>query len=94
MMVLVPVQQFEMGTNYGLYILHQCAKRVKIKSQKVLKAISNVYRSYMEKLVGATGVVFLPPKFWIELNELKREDFFIDFIKGKFLQLTAGDCAI
>ena len=28
------------------------------------------------------------------LNELKWEDFFLDFIKGPPLQLTAEDCAI
>ena len=27
------------------------------------------------------------------LNELKWEDFLIDFMKGPPLQLTAGDCA-
>ena len=53
--------------------LYQCGKRVKIKSQKVLEANSNVCRSYMEKLVGGS---FLPPKSWIWLNELKWEDFF------------------
>ena len=28
------------------------------------------------------------------LNELKWEDFFVNFIKGTLLQLTAEDCAI
>ena len=28
------------------------------------------------------------------LNKLKWEDFFLDFIKGPSLHLTAGDCAI
>ena len=38
--------------------LHQCGKKVKIKSQKVLESNSNVCRSYMEKLVG--GELFAP----------------------------------
>ena len=31
-MVLVQVQRFPTDTKYGLEILHQCGKRVKIKS--------------------------------------------------------------
>ena len=58
-----------MGTTYGLEFLHQCGKRVKIKSQKVLEANFNVCRSYMEKLVGGSG--FLPTKLWTGLNELR-----------------------
>ena len=65
---------------------------VKIKSQKVLEANSNVCKSYMEKLVGLGG--FLPPKSWIELNELTWEEISIYFIKEPLLQLTAEDCAI
>ena len=45
-MALVQVQQFETGTRYGLKILHQCGKRVKTKSQKVLGANCYVFRSY------------------------------------------------
>ena len=59
--------------------LHQCGKGVKIKSNTVLEANSNVCGSYMEKLVG--GGVFLRPKFGIGLNELKWEDFFCRFRK-------------
>ena len=50
-MALVQVQQFETGTRYGLKILHQCGKRVKTKSQKVLGTNSNVSKSYR----GETG---------------------------------------
>ena len=54
-------------------------QRVKIKRQKVLEANSNVCRSYIEKLVE--GGSFLPPKSWIELNDLKWDDFFCRFYK-------------
>ena len=37
--------QFRIGTRYGLKISHQCGKRVKTKSQKVLEVNSCVYRS-------------------------------------------------
>ena len=67
-------------------------QRIKIKSQKVLEANSNVCRNYIEKLLGGEG--FLPTKSWIGLNELKWEDIFVDFIKGPLLRLTAEDCAI
>ena len=33
------------GTNYGIKILHQCGKKVKTKSRKVLVANLNVCRS-------------------------------------------------
>ena len=36
--VYVQVQWFRTGTRYGLEILQQCGKRVKAKSQKVLRA--------------------------------------------------------
>ena len=54
-------------------------QRVKIKSQKVLEANSDVCRSCMEKLVGRGS--FLPLKSWIGLNEFKWEDFFCQFYK-------------
>ena len=60
--------------------------------QKVLEVNSTAGRSNMEKLVRQGGGGFLPPKFWIGLNELKWGDFFLDFIKRPFLQLTAGTC--
>ena len=31
---IVQVQQFETGTKYGLNVLHQCDKRVKLKVRK------------------------------------------------------------
>ena len=74
--------------------LHQCGKRVKIKSQKVLEANSNVCRSYMGKLVGEWKGSFFAPKIMNGLNELKWEDFFLTFIRRPLLQLTAEDCAI
>ena len=40
------VQQFGTGTRYGLEIVHQFAKRVKTKSQKISGANSYVCRSY------------------------------------------------
>ena len=46
----------------------------------------------MEKLVA--GGCFLSPKSRLELNELKWEDLFVNFLKGLFLQLTEEDCAI
>ena len=50
--------------------LDQCGIRIKLKSQKVLEANSNVCRSYMEKLVG--GEVFVQKIFnrvkWIEMG--------------------------
>ena len=47
--VLVQVQQFGTGTMYELEILHQCGKRFKTKSQKVLGANSYVCRIYRGK---------------------------------------------
>ena len=53
-MLLVEVQKFGTGTRYGLEMLQQCDKKVKTKSQKVLRANSNVCRSYRKsyKLQG------------------------------------------
>ena len=50
-LILVQAQQFGTGTRYVLGILHQCGKKVKTKSQKVLGANSYVCRSY----TGKTG---------------------------------------
>ena len=58
--VLVQVQfKFGTSTRYGLEILHQCGKRVKIKSQKFSGANSYVCRSCR----GKTGSesLFEPP---------------------------------
>ena len=52
------ITSFWTGTRYGLENLHQCGKRVKTKSQKVLGFNSYVCRSYREK----TGRgLFAPP---------------------------------
>ena len=53
------------GTWYGLEILHQCDKRVKTKSQKVLGANPYVCRSYRAKT--GRGWMGLPPS-WIGLT--------------------------
>ena len=58
-MVLVQVEQFGTGTRYELEILHECGKKVKTKSQKVLGANSYVGEVTEKKLVG--GGDFLPP---------------------------------
>ena len=53
---LVQVQQLGTDTRYKLEILHQCGKRVKTKSQKVLGANSYICRSYRGKTGrGALG---------------------------------------
>ena len=49
------------GAKYGLGIWHQCAKRVKIKSQKVLGTNSYVCRSCREKLVEGRGDFLASP---------------------------------
>ena len=41
--VLVQVQWFRIGTRYELEILHCCCKRVKTKSQKILRGKSYVF---------------------------------------------------
>ena len=57
--VLVQVQWLGTGTRYKLEILHQCAKRVKTKSQKIFGANSYVCRSYSGK-GGSGGGAFCP----------------------------------
>ena len=65
---LVQVQQFETGTRSELEILHQCGKRVKNKSQKVLGDNSYVCKSYMGKTGrGRFGSPSSPS--WIGLRE-------------------------
>ena len=54
--------------NNGLEILHQCGKRVKTKSQKVLGANSYVCRSYRRK-TGTVGGGPPLPVSWIGLNQ-------------------------
>ena len=62
---LVQVQLFGTDTKYELEILHQCGKRVKTKSQKVLEANSYICKSYRGKAGrGEGGGLFalaLPP---------------------------------
>ena len=48
------------GQYLWLLNLHQCGKRVKIKSQKVLEANYNVCRSYIENVVGGGVGAFCP----------------------------------
>ena len=56
-MLLVQIQWFGTGTKFSFDVLHQCGKRVKTKSQKVLEANLYVCRSYR----GKTGKwAFLP----------------------------------
>ena len=50
---MIEVQQFGTGTRYGIEILHQCEKKVKTKSQKVLGANSYVCRSYYKEKSGS-----------------------------------------
>ena len=49
MIVLVQVRYFRTDTRYKIEILHQCGKRVKTKSQKVLGPNSYVCRSHRGK---------------------------------------------
>ena len=53
--LLVKVQWFGTGTEYDVKILHQCGKRVKTTSQKVLGANFYVCRSYRGK-TGSAGL--------------------------------------
>ena len=59
-MVLYQVKYFEIGTGYGLKILHQWDKRIYAKSQKVLRINFYVCRSYREK-TGKTGLLSALP---------------------------------
>ena len=58
--VLVQVQELGTGINYKLEALHQCGKKVKTKSQKVLGANSYVCGSYRGK-TSTGGGLFGPP---------------------------------
>ena len=62
--ILVQVHEFGTGTRCKLKILHQCGKKFKTKSQKVLGTNSYVCRSYRGKTGKGT---FLPPPLpsWI-----------------------------
>ena len=51
---MVQAQQLEIGTRYGLEILHQCGGRVKTKTQKISEANFYVCRE-------TTGRRGLPP---------------------------------
>ena len=61
--------KFWTGNRYGLEPLHQCGKRVKIKSQKVLGANSQVCRSYRRKADTGRGA-FWPSPSWIGLTKV------------------------
>ena len=72
-MVLVRVQKFGAGTNYGLEILHQCGKRVKIKCQKVWEANSN----FCTRREGAFLYLIFRPLIFID--EIKTVTLFITY---------------
>ena len=56
---MVEFQQFGTGTGCGLEILHQCGKRIKVKSQNVLAVnILTFVEVTQDKLVGTA---FLKP---------------------------------
>ena len=71
------------GQHLWLWNLHQCAKTVKIKSQKDLKAKKKLYWKSSRGNIS-----------WIGLNELKLGNFFLDFINVPIFLLTAEDCGI
>ena len=58
-MLLVRVQQFGTGIKNDLEVLHQCSKRVKTKSQKVLGLIPTSIVEKGEKLIKGALVVFI-----------------------------------
>ena len=60
------------GTRYKLEILHQCGKRVKAKSQKVLGANPYVRKGTGEKQVKRTFLEPLPPTPPLILNTVKK----------------------
>ena len=61
--------------------LQQCGKGVKIKSNTVLEANSNVCGSYMEKLVGQGGRELVAPKILNSVKWIKMGGFFFRFYK-------------
>ena len=96
-LVLVQVQQFRTGTRCKLEVLHQCCKRVKTESQKVLWANSYVCRSYR----GKTGRVwgFLPPswiglKTWMSANCYSLSGTKFHILGPKFDKLSVHDTQI
>ena len=58
---MVQAQELGTGTKYKLEVLHQCGKKVKTKSQKVLGANSYVCESYRGKTGRGGGGLFGPP---------------------------------
>ena len=75
---------------YKLEILHQCGKRVKIKSQKVLGPNSYAFRSYR----GKTGRAFLPTPILnrvkhIRLKSSQKFTFFLITNNSNFSLLSA-----
>ena len=87
-MVLVEVQYFGIGTNYGLQMLLWCGKKVKTKSQKVLEASSYVCRSYRGK-TGRGGFLVSTPilnrdKYFLNLGIPSWLNCFSDFSKKIF----------
>ena len=52
---------WENGARYGLQVLHQCGKRVKSKSQKVLWAKSYICRIYRVKTGRGEGAFLASP---------------------------------
>ena len=72
---------------YGLEILHQCGKRAKTKSQKVLGANSYDCRSYRGK--SGRGGLFAPHPFpsWIGLSEINRLSKQINSLLSKGMKL-------
>ena len=72
-MLLVQFQQLGTGSMHDLEILHQCAKKVKARSQKILGANSYICRSYRGK--SGTGA-FAPM-----LNRVNYKDLIIYFTR-------------
>ena len=61
------------ASRFDLNILQKCGKRVKTKSQKVLRAKPYVWKNYRGKLVGGR---FVPPPYWIWLRSFVIQETF------------------
>ena len=70
-LVLLQIPWFGTGIRCKLEFLHQCGKKVKTKSQKVLGASSYVCRSYRGKTGRGGCVLFASPHLlpWIGLRK-------------------------
>ena len=77
--VLVQVQWFGTGTRYNLETLHQCGKRVKAKSQKVLQVNSYVCRSNRGKTSRGVFLALHSPPLPPILNRVKARFIIICF---------------